>query len=259
MGRAGWGHPAFTRSCQFPEASCQNAGGVEAGSQYGVAKRNPGKRRKRSPTLEGLQQGVGIFAPPSGCVLINTQEPRVGAVAPTRGYRLQRLRRTGGRAGQGKYPPDMHPAPALAATRRTATAQGGAERNLGSSHPMTPRPNGAKGDHSHPVPCALSGHRGRCVAWSPGFTGSSQLPVASSQKFPRALTRRVVDLAGWGHPAFNLETGNSPYLALSSNCSRRSSRALRSPFSWRRSANRSSRALRAAFSWRRSATWVLSS
>jgi hypothetical protein len=34
---------------------------------------------------------------------------------------------------------------------------------------MTPRPNGANGDHMHPVPCALSGHGGRCVARSPGF------------------------------------------------------------------------------------------
>ncbi len=57
----------------------------------------------------------------------------------------------------------------VAATRRTEKAQGGAERNPGSPHPMTPRPNGANGDHTHPVPCALSGHRGRCVAWSPGF------------------------------------------------------------------------------------------
>jgi hypothetical protein len=55
---------------------------------------HPGKRRKRSPTLEGLQPGAEIFAPPSGCVPIKTQEPRVGAFAPTRGYRLQRLRRT---------------------------------------------------------------------------------------------------------------------------------------------------------------------
>jgi len=40
------------------------------------------------------------------------------------------------------------PAPVLAATRRTATARGGAERNPGSPHPMTHRPNGANGDHT---------------------------------------------------------------------------------------------------------------
>jgi hypothetical protein len=67
------------------------------------------------------------------------------------------------------HPADMHPAPALAATRRTARAHGEAERNLGLPHPMTPRPNGANGEHTYPVPCALSGHRSRYVAWSPGF------------------------------------------------------------------------------------------
>ena len=54
-----------------------------------------------------------------------------------------------------ELPPDMHLASALAATRRTATAKGGAERNPGSRHPMTPRPNGANGEHTHPVQCAL--------------------------------------------------------------------------------------------------------
>jgi hypothetical protein len=67
--------------------------------------------------------------------------------------------------------------PPSAATRRTAKAKGGAERNPGSPQPMTPRPNGANGDHTHPVPCALSGHRGRCVAWSPGF---HRLPLRGS-------------------------------------------------------------------------------
>jgi hypothetical protein len=66
-------------------------------------------------------------------------------------------------------PPDTHPAPAPAAKRRTETARGGAERNPGSRHPMTSRPNGANGDHTHPVPCTLSGHGGLCVVWSPGF------------------------------------------------------------------------------------------
>jgi hypothetical protein len=41
-----------------------------------------------------------------------------------------------------QVPPGMPCAPALAATRRTATAQGGAERNLGSSHAMTLAPTG---------------------------------------------------------------------------------------------------------------------
>ncbi len=73
----------------------------------------------------------------------------------------------------------MHPAPALAATRRTATARGGAERNPVRPHRTTPRPNGANGDHRHPVPCALSGHGGRGVAWSPGFHPGLS-PVAPS-------------------------------------------------------------------------------
>jgi hypothetical protein len=65
---AGWGHPAFTGSCQFrtPEALKRVARGREA---------HPGKRRKGSPTLEGLQEGAGIFAPPSGCVRLNMQDP----------------------------------------------------------------------------------------------------------------------------------------------------------------------------------------
>ena len=67
-----------------PEALKRVARGREA---------HPGKRRKGSPTPEGLQEGAEIFAPPSGCVPSNPQEPRVGAFAPTRGYRLQRLRR----------------------------------------------------------------------------------------------------------------------------------------------------------------------
>ncbi len=86
-----------------------------------------------------------------------------------------------------------------AATRRTATARGGAERNPGSPHTMIPRPNGANGDHTHPVPCALSGHGASCVAWSPGLhPGLSPVApsghghgarrpshgVASSQKHP---------------------------------------------------------------------------
>ena len=76
-------------------------------------------------------------------------------------------------------PPEMHPAPALAATRRTATARGGAERNPGSPHHTTPRPNGANGDQTNPVPCALSGHGRRCMAWSPGFHPGLS-PVAPS-------------------------------------------------------------------------------
>ena len=76
-------------------------------------------------------------------------------------------------------PPGMPPAPALAATRRTATAQGGAERNLGSSHAMTPRPNGANGERTYPVPCAPSGHGGRCGVWFPGFHPGLS-PVAPS-------------------------------------------------------------------------------
>ncbi len=98
---AGWGHPAFRRSSQSPvprgqrstpEALKRVARGREA---------HPGKRKNGSPTLEGLQQRGGRFAPPSGCVLVKTREPRVGEVAPTRGYRLQRLRRNGGHAGHG--------------------------------------------------------------------------------------------------------------------------------------------------------------
>jgi hypothetical protein len=59
-----------------------------------------------------------------------------------------------------------------------------------SPQPMTPRPNGANGDPTHPVPCALSGHRGRCVAWSPGFHPGLS-PVAPS-----------------GQPGFKLESSN---------------------------------------------------
>jgi hypothetical protein len=40
---------------------------------------------------------------------------------------------------------------------------------LGHPTPIIPRPNGANGDHTHPFSSALSGHRGRCVARSPGF------------------------------------------------------------------------------------------
>ena len=39
------------------------------------------------------------FAPPSGCGSLSTRFPRVGAFAPTRGYRLQRLRRWGSSSG----------------------------------------------------------------------------------------------------------------------------------------------------------------
>ena len=107
-----------------------------------------------------------------------------------------------------------NPALALAPTGRTATAPGGAERNPGSPHPMRPRPNGPNRDYTNPAPCAPSGHRGRCVDWSPGFhpvlaftccpfgararyapafTRSSQFPVASRQFIePRGGTRLAV-------------------------------------------------------------------
>ncbi len=84
----------------------------------------------------------------------------------------------------GTHPLDMHPKPAFAATRRTATARGGAERNPGSPHPATPRPNGVNGDHTNPVPCALSGHRARCVAWS--FTGR---PFGARERYPEGGAR----------------------------------------------------------------------
>jgi hypothetical protein len=67
----------------------------------------------------------------------------------------------------------MHPAPALAATRRTATALGGAERNPGSRHPMTPRPNGANDDHTQALRVPFQGTED--VVWrgprgsTPGF------------------------------------------------------------------------------------------
>ncbi len=68
------------------------------------------------------------------------------------------------------------PSPQRGARRQPS---GGAERNPGSPHPMTPRPNGANGDQTNPVPCALSGHKVRCVAWSPGFHPGLS-PVAPS-------------------------------------------------------------------------------
>ena len=92
-------------SCQFSDARATGvlcicyAGGVEAGS--------PGSRSAPRETAEGiinpggvaagrgdLRTAFGVRAPPHA-------RPRVGAVAPTRGYRLQRLRRRGGRVGQG--------------------------------------------------------------------------------------------------------------------------------------------------------------
>jgi hypothetical protein len=44
-------------------------------------------------------RGWESFAPPSGCGSLFTRFPRVGAFAPTRGYRLQRLRRWGSSSG----------------------------------------------------------------------------------------------------------------------------------------------------------------
>ncbi len=101
-----------------------------------------------------------------------------------------------------------------AATRRTATARGGAERNPGCPHPMTSRPNGANGDHTQPVPCALSGHRGLCVALSPGFHPGLS-PVAPSGH--EHGTHRRSHGASWAPPGegtrpsiWRLATGNFP-------------------------------------------------
>jgi hypothetical protein len=148
-------------------------------------------------------EDLGGCNPCRGRGFSSTQDP---GLLRTPGYPLQRLRRTDGarlrlKAGcphpakqsrkseasslkpaspprEGTRPTDSSQL-AVAATRRTAIAQGGAERNPGSPHPMTPRPNGANGDHTHPVPYALSGHRGLCVAWSPGFHPGLS-PVAPS-------------------------------------------------------------------------------
>jgi hypothetical protein len=95
-----------------------------------------------------------------------------------------------------RIPSSIHPAPAFAATRRTATARGAAERNPGSPHPMKPRPNGAHGDPARPVPCALSGHRVRCVAWFPGFQPwlSPFAPLGHEHGTPEAPIRPC-----WSH------------------------------------------------------------
>ncbi len=48
------------------------------------------------PTADAEERLDGVsppFARPSGCVSCFTRFPRVGAFAPTRGYRLKRLRR----------------------------------------------------------------------------------------------------------------------------------------------------------------------
>ncbi len=111
----------------------------------------------------------------------------------------------------GTHPLDMHPEPAFAATRRTATARGGAERNPGSPHPMTPRPNGAHGDHTNPVPCAPSGHRARCVAWSPGFhPGLSPVAPSGHESGPPKAIQRLARGADSKSKSssLKLETGN---------------------------------------------------
>jgi hypothetical protein len=82
MDCAGWGHPAFTGSCQFPVASSQVPAWSGVFATPEALKRvargreaHPGKRREGSSTLEGLQQEAEIFAPPSGCELLHTQDP----------------------------------------------------------------------------------------------------------------------------------------------------------------------------------------
>ncbi len=163
-------------SCQFPYA-----GGVEADS--------PG-------SCEARTRGMGLFGirTPAGCEDLGGCNPCRGrgfsstpdpGLLRTPGYPLQRLRRTDGArlqlkagcphpAGQsakflwGRIPPDQHPAPALAAKRRTAI-EGWSGAEPWVTPPMAPRLNGANGDPMHPVPCALSGHRQRCVARSPGL------------------------------------------------------------------------------------------
>ncbi len=121
----------------------------------------------------------------------------------------------------GTHPPDMHPEPALAATRRTAKAQGGAERSPGSPHPMTPRPNGAKGDSRTLFRVPFQGTED--VVWrgargsTPGF---HRLPLRGTSTVCRRCSRgqpgvRNGELesrnlgrpAGWGHPAFSFRTG----------------------------------------------------
>ncbi len=98
---------------EFPVASSQMpepmrlwcvcyAGGVEAGSPGSrSAPREAAEKITNPGGVAGgsgdLRTAFGVRAPPHA-------RPRVGAVAPTRGYRLQRLRRRGGRAGQGTPP-----------------------------------------------------------------------------------------------------------------------------------------------------------
>ena len=60
----------------------------------------------------------------------------------------------------------------------------------GCPHPAIPIPNGANGDHTHPVPCALSGHRG--VVWrgprgsTPGFQRLPRWGTSADASPPRS-------------------------------------------------------------------------
>ena len=74
MRRGNGGGEMTVRSSQFPDARGQ--------MPDACAKRYPGEMAEKI-TLPG-RVAAGISAPPSGCVLLNTQEPRGGAFAPTR-------------------------------------------------------------------------------------------------------------------------------------------------------------------------------
>jgi hypothetical protein len=108
---------------------------------------------------------------------------------------------------------DASPGQASRARPRRNAAHGdspAAERNPGSPHPTTPRPNGANGDHTHPVPCALSGHKGRCVAWSPGFhPGLSPVAPSGHGHGTRRPSHGVPSSQKPG--IWQLETGNFPH------------------------------------------------
>ncbi len=128
-----------TGICELP---ARYAGGVEAGSP-GSRSDTPGYLVDEVPTLEGLQR-LGILRTAFGVRIHFHALPRVGAFAPTRGYRLQRLRRWGSCRspdGRGRRRPTDErttPIPIPTPTPKGGSAQFIGELESGNSPPGTP-------------------------------------------------------------------------------------------------------------------------
>ncbi len=75
------------------------------------------------------------------------------------------------RSGPRALPQVSFPAPAPAPRRNAAhgDSPGWSGAQPWVAHPTRPRPNGADGEQTYPLPCALSGHGKRGVTRYPGF------------------------------------------------------------------------------------------